>query len=79
MNRYDLIEYSNNYSDSTASLYQFKRQEQSFSADNPKDIVNLTVNNSSFFKYKSVFLGTTETQIAAGVNPNIPLFKLLFP
>ena len=27
MNIYNLIEYSDNYSDSTASLYQFKRQE----------------------------------------------------
>ena len=27
MNMYNLIEYSDNYYDSTASLYQFKRQE----------------------------------------------------
>ena len=27
MNIYNLIEYSDNYSGSTASLYQFKRQE----------------------------------------------------
>ena len=28
MNMYNLIEYSDNYENSTASLYQFKRQEQ---------------------------------------------------
>ena len=67
---YNLIEHSDNYSDSTASLYQFKRQEQSY---NPTDIVNLTAANSSSFKYKSGFLGTTNTQIAANANPDIPL------
>ena len=33
MNMYNLIEYSDNYSDSTASLYQFKRQEQNYEND----------------------------------------------
>ena len=48
MNMYNLIEYSDNYSDSTASLYQFKRQEQ------PKTdagLGDITINNSSSFKY----------------------------
>ena len=52
MNMHNLIEYS----DSVASLYQFKRQEQSYDNANPKDIVDLTVDNSSSFKYKSGFL-----------------------
>ena len=78
MNIYNLIEYSDNYSDSTASLYQFKRQEQSYDYYNLKYIINLTDNNSTSFKYKSGFLGTTETQIAANVNPNIPLAHRLW-
>ena len=44
---YNLIEYSDNYSDSTASLYQFKRQEP---LDNNAD---LTIAGSPSFKYKS--------------------------
>ena len=72
MNTYNLIEYSDNYSDSTASLYQFKRQEKSSDPNHSKDIINLTADNLSSFKYKSSFLGTTETQIAANANPNIP-------
>ena len=49
---YNLIEYSDNYSDTSGSLWQFKRDE--IEGD-----VNLTVddnhipNNSSSFKYKS--------------------------
>ena len=79
MNMYNLIEYSDNYSDSAASLYQFQRQKQSYGVgDNIKDIINLTANNSSSFKYKSVFLGTTQTQINVDVNPDIPLAHRLW-
>ena len=43
----NLIEYSNNYSDSVGSLYDFKRDETT-------DITaNISVNNSSSFEYKS--------------------------
>ena len=53
MPMYNLIEYSDNYQDSSATLYQNKRDEP------PKDnaIANLTVNNSSSFKYKVNLLG----------------------
>ena len=45
MPMYNLIEYSDNYQDSSATLYQYKRDEP------PDDIdKNLTVNNSSSFK-----------------------------
>ena len=47
MNMYNLIEYSDNYEDSTASLYQFKTQEPL--ANN----ADLTVIDPSSFKYKS--------------------------
>ena len=77
MNMCNLIEYSDKYSDSTASLYQFKRQEQNYNVNNNIDIIDLN-NNSSSFKYKSGFLGTTETEIAANANPNIPLAHRLW-
>ena len=64
---YNLIEYSENYSDSTASLYQFKRQEQNLDAAG--DIDNLS-DDSSSFKYKSNLLGDSEP-IAANENPNL--------
>ena len=53
MPMYNLIEYSDNYQDSSATLYQYKQDEP------PEDnaIANLTVNNSSSFKYKVNLLG----------------------
>ena len=54
MPMYNLIEYSDNYSDTSGSLWQFKRDET--------EDVDLTVdaqhipNNSSSFKYKSSFI-----------------------
>ena len=47
MPMYNLIEYSDNYQDSSATLYQYKRDEP------PANIANsLTVDNSISFKYK---------------------------
>ena len=61
---YNLIEYSDNYSDTSGSLWQFKRDE--IEGD-----VNLTVdgnqipNNSSSFKYKSsLFTNRNSVKIA---------------
>ena len=50
---YNLIEYSDNYQDSSATLYQYKRDE--LPEANP--LADLTVNNSSSFKYKVNLLG----------------------
>ena len=50
---YNLIEYSDNYQDSSATLYQYKRDEPP-EAD---DVTDLTTNNSSSFKYKVNLLG----------------------
>ena len=55
MNMYNLIECSDNYSDSTASLYQYKRKEQNY--NNNGNIIPLTVAGSSSFKYESELLG----------------------
>ena len=52
----NLIEYSDNYSDSTVSLYHFKRQEQNYG--NGGVIANLS-NASPSFKYRSSLLGAS--------------------
>ena len=61
MNMYNLIEHSDNYSDSTTSLYQFKRQEQNYNNGN---ITDLTTDDSSSFKYKSSLLGASTADVA---------------
>ena len=47
---YNLIEYSDSYSDTSRSLWQFKRDEQNMNNGNP---ANVTTANSSSFKCKS--------------------------
>ena len=59
MPMYNLIEYSDNYQDSSATLYQYKRDEP------PEDevVADLTANNSDSLKYKIKLLGNV-TEIA---------------
>ena len=78
---YNLIEYSDNYSDSTASLYRFKRQEPL------ENNANLTVAGSSSFKYKSNLLGYPSNsivnnnvrQLLANTNPEWKNAKIIVP
>ena len=50
MPMHSLIKYSDNYSDTSGSLWQFKSDESPVtSAGNPDDV---SVDNSSYFKYK---------------------------
>ena len=58
MPMYNLIEYNDNYSDTSGSLWQFKRDEIEGDAD-------LTINNASSFKYKANLIGDT---VADGAN-----------
>ena len=53
MPMYNLLEYSDNYQDSSATLYQYKRDEP------PEDevVADLTTDNSSSFKYEVSLLG----------------------
>ena len=51
MPMYNLIEYSDNYQDSSATLYQYKRDEP------PDNNADLIANNSASFKYKVNLLG----------------------
>ena len=53
MPMYNLIEHSDNYQDSSATLYQYKRDEP----PEANAIDNLTVDNSNSFKYKVSLLG----------------------
>ena len=55
MPMYNLIEYSENYVDSSGSLYQFKRDESPMNDNN--NPLNVALDNSTFFKYKSSLLG----------------------
>ena len=50
---YNLIEYSDNYSDTSGSLWQFKRKEV-------PDNGELSVDNLQSFKYKAALVGKTE-------------------
>ena len=52
---YNLIEYSDNYSDTSASLWDFKRGE----IDNNANVTN--DDNAPSFKYKASLIGNTET------------------
>ena len=74
---YNIIEYSDNYEDSTASLYHFNRQEPLLSN------VVLTVAGSSSFKYESDLLGRptniTLANILDGLNLIWKNAKIIVP
>ena len=48
---YNLVEFSDNYSDTSGSLWYFKRDEV------PANNADLTIDNSESFKYKAAFVG----------------------
>ena len=52
---YNLIEYSDNYSDTSGSLWDFKRDETVNNADVTND------HNAPSFNYKASIIGNTET------------------
>ena len=66
---YNLIEYSDNYSDTSGSLWNFKRDEIEEDAD-------LTINNASSFKYKANLIGDT---VADGANRKKENVKIAVP
>ena len=49
MSMYNLIEYSDNYADSSGSLYHFKRDESAI--NDAGKILNVALDNSTSFKY----------------------------
>ena len=68
MPMYNLIEYSDNYSDPSGSLWDFKRDEIVNNADVTND------DNAPSFKYKASLIGNTEgTGTKNGVKIAVPL------
>ena len=68
MPMYNLIKYSDNYSDTSGNLWNFKRDE----IDNNANVTN--DNNAPSFKYKANLIGNTETNgTKKGVKIAIPL------
>ena len=65
----NLIEYSDNYQDSSATLYQYKRDEP------PDNNVDLTANNSASFKYKVNLLGNPVVTNRIVKKNTIKIFK----
>ena len=59
MPMYNLIEYSDNHQDSSATLYQYKRDEPA----EDDAVANLTADNSDSFNYKIRLLGNV-TEVA---------------
>ena len=51
----NLIEYSDNYADSSGSLYQFKRDV--YPMNDAEKPLNVALDNSTSFKYKASLLG----------------------
>ena len=69
MPMYNLIAYSDNYSDTSGSLWSFRRDEIEEDAD-------LTINNASSFKYKANLIGNTA---ADGANRKKEKVKIAVP
>ena len=75
MPMYNLIEYSDNYADSSGSLYQFKRDESPMNdAENP---LNVALDNSTSFKYKASLLGKATD--ADGNDKSLKNTKIVVP
>ena len=75
MPMYNLIEYSDNYADSSGSLYQFKRDESPMNnAGNPNNVV---LDNSTSFKYKASLLGKADN--ADGNDRSLKNTKIVVP
>ena len=67
MPMYNLIEHSDNYSDTSGSLWQFKRDEITNNA-------NVSNDNAPSFKYKANLIGNTENNgTKNGVKIVVPL------
>ena len=69
---YNLIEYSDNYSDTSGSLWQFKRDEV------PADNAELTTDNSQSFKCKAPLLGKKENAVN-NTNSSVKDVKIVIP
>ena len=69
MPMYNLIEYRDNYADTSGSVWHFKRDEQSMNDEDPG---NVTTADSLSFKHKSSFFKTLEND-DSGVFKNVKI------
>ena len=69
---YNLIEYSDNYADSSGSLYQFKRDESPMNSAGNN--LNVALDNSTSFKYKASLLGKATD--ADGNDRTLKIYKI---
>ena len=70
-----MIEYSDNYSDTSGRLWQFKRGEQNMNNGNP---ANITKVDSTSFEYKSSILGNpAANEVLRNAKIIVPLKYLL--
>ena len=67
MPMYNLIEYSDNYSDTSGSLWNFKRDEIINNADVTND------NNAPSFKYKANIIGNTDANGVSRKKENVKI------
>ena len=75
MPMYNLIEYSNNYADSSGSLYQFKRDESPMNDAGNSN--NVALDNSASFEYKASILGNATD--ADGNDRSLKNTKIVVP
>ena len=65
---YNFIEYSDNYSDTSGSLWQFERDEP------PANNADFTATNSESFKYKAALVGKTTDHTGTAADNNLCSF-----
>ena len=75
MPMYNLIEYYDNYSDSSGSLWQFKRDESPI--NNAGNLLNVALDNSTSFKYKESLLRKADD--AGGDDRSLKNAKIVLP
>ena len=69
---YNLIEYSNNYSDTSGSLWQFKRDEV------PNNNADLAIDKFHSFKYKAALVGKA-ANVVNNTKSSIKNTKIVLP
>ena len=75
MSMYNLLEYSDNYADSSGSLYHFKRDASSMNDKN--NPLNVALDNSISFNYKASLLGKATD--ADGNDRSLKSTKIVVP
>ena len=75
MPMYNLIEYSDNYADSSGSLYQFKRDESPM--NDAENSLNIALDNSTSSKYKASLL--RKATDADGNDRSLKNIKIVVP